>query len=41
MTQSAGIEITGRIENRFDEVLTSEAVDFLGDLHRKFDARGK
>jgi malate synthase len=39
MTQSAGIEITGRIENRFDEVLTSEAVDFLGDLHRKFDAR--
>ena len=39
MTQSAGIEITGPIENRFNEVLTPDAVDFLGDLHRKFDAR--
>ncbi len=39
MPQPAGIEITGPIEDRFDEVLTPEAVEFLGALHREFDAR--
>ena len=39
MAQPAGIEITGPIEDRFDEVLTPEAVEFLGTLHREFDAR--
>ncbi len=34
-----GFEITGAMAPRFDEVLTEEAVSFLADLHRTFDAR--
>src|SRR5918993_1043297 len=33
------IEVTGPIHYRFDEILTPEALDFLADLHRLFDAR--
>ncbi|HVD20005.1 MAG TPA: hypothetical protein VNC63_15090, partial [Propionibacteriaceae bacterium] len=31
------IEVTGPIRDRFDEILTPEALDFLADLHRRFD----
>ena len=34
-----GVQVTGPMGPRFDEVLTSEALDFLADLHRRFDAR--
>src|SRR5215207_980476 len=33
------IEVTGPIHDRFDEILTPEALDFLANLHRRFDAR--
>jgi malate synthase len=33
------VEVTGPIHKRFDEVLTNEALEFLADLHRTFDAR--
>src|ERR687897_1781576 len=33
------IGVTGPIHDRFDEILTPEALDFLADLHRHFDAR--
>jgi malate synthase len=33
------IEVTGPIHDRFDEILTPEALDFLADLHRRFDTR--
>src|SRR5215213_9235804 len=33
------IEVTGPIHDRFDEILTPEALDFLADLHRRFDAQ--
>ncbi|HEY3010420.1 MAG TPA: malate synthase A [Micromonosporaceae bacterium] len=33
------IQVTGPMHDRFDEILTPEALDFLADLHRRFDAR--
>ncbi len=33
------IEITGAIEDRFDQILTPEAVEFLRELHERFSAR--
>ncbi|MGC9667813.1 malate synthase A [Planosporangium sp. 12N6] len=39
MTTPAGVEVTGPIRERFDEVLTPEALAFLAELHRTFDAR--
>jgi malate synthase len=33
-----GVQITGPPGERFDEVLTSDAVQFVAGLHRKFDA---
>ena len=39
MADSAGIDVTGPARERFDEVLTPEALDFLAALHRAFDAR--
>jgi len=39
MAEPAGVEITGPISARFDEVLTSDAIEFLGALHREFDSR--
>ena len=39
MAESAGIDVTGPAHERFDEVLTPEALDFLAAMHRKFDTR--
>jgi malate synthase len=39
MTTPAGIEITGPMGDRYDEILTTEALELLGDLHRTFDGR--
>jgi malate synthase len=39
MTTPAGVEVTGPMSERFDEVLTPEALSFLAELHRTFDAR--
>ncbi|HEV7824520.1 MAG TPA: malate synthase A [Mycobacteriales bacterium] len=39
MTTPAGIEITGPMGDRYDEILTPEALDLLADLHRRFDGR--
>ena len=39
MNRSAGVEITGPLKERYDEVLTPPAVDFLAELHRAFDGR--
>src|SRR4029453_17155779 len=33
------ITVSGPIQDRFDEILTPEALDFLAALHRRFDAR--
>jgi malate synthase len=32
-----GIEIVGAFEERFDEILTPEALAFIADLHSNFD----
>jgi malate synthase len=37
--QVQGVQITGAAEDRFDEILTQEAIEFLADLHRRFNAR--
>jgi malate synthase len=34
-----GVEILGRVEDRFDEILTEEALGFVAGLHREFDDR--
>ncbi|MGZ4592208.1 MAG: malate synthase A, partial [Actinomycetes bacterium] len=34
-----GVEINGPMHERYDEVLTSEALTLLAELHRSFDAR--
>ncbi|MCP3785054.1 malate synthase A [Micromonospora sp. A3M-1-15] len=39
MANSAGIEVAGPMHPRYDEILTPEALSFLADLHRAFDAR--
>src|SRR5262245_25064790 len=39
MTASAGVEITGPLRDRYDEVLTPDALAFLAELHRAFDGR--
>ncbi|MFC0030310.1 malate synthase A [Micromonospora chaiyaphumensis] len=39
MANPAGIEVTGPMHPRYDEILTPEALGFLADLHRAFDAR--
>src|ERR671926_355631 len=36
-----GIEIAGPMHDRYDEVLTDEALDFLATLHRRFQGRRK
>ncbi|HWU14876.1 MAG TPA: hypothetical protein VN157_12820, partial [Caulobacter sp.] len=36
---AANIQITGPVEGRAVEVLTPEALAFVADLHRRFDAR--
>jgi malate synthase len=39
MSMPAGVEITGPMHDRYDEVLTAEALSFLAELHRTFDPR--
>ena len=39
MTTPGGVQITGESGERYDEMLTGPALDFLADLHRTFDAR--
>jgi malate synthase len=39
MTTPAGIEITGPMGDRYDEILTPEALELIADLHRSFDGR--
>ncbi|MGC1215173.1 MAG: malate synthase A [Micromonospora sp.] len=39
MTNPAGVEVTGPMHPRYDEILTPEALGFLADLHRAFDGR--
>lgn len=36
---AANIQVTGPVEGRAAEVLTPEALAFVADLHRRFDAR--
>ncbi|PWR07700.1 malate synthase A [Micromonospora acroterricola] len=39
MTIPAGVEVTGPMHPRYDEILTPEALAFLAELHRAFDPR--
>ncbi len=36
---TAGIVVTGAMGDRYEEILSPEALTFLGELHRRFDAR--
>jgi malate synthase len=36
---AAHVQITGPVEGRAVEILTPEALAFVADLHRRFDAR--
>lgn len=36
---AANVRVTGPVEGRAEEVLTKEALAFVADLHRRFDAR--
>jgi malate synthase len=38
-SSTAGIAVAGHMEPRFEEILSPEALAFLGELHRRFDAR--
>src|SRR5689334_12139334 len=38
-TAMDGVEITGPLLDRFDEILTPEAIGFVAALHREFDGR--
>jgi malate synthase len=37
MSMAVGVRVTGPMQDRFDEVLSTEAVQFLADLHRRFE----
>src|SRR4051794_31645073 len=39
MSTPAGVTVTGPRRDRFDEILTTEALDLVAELHRAFDAR--
>ena len=39
MAEVDGVEVTGERQDRFDEVLTPEALGLLARLHREFDGR--
>jgi malate synthase len=39
MSIPAGVEVTGPMHARYEEVLTPEALSLLAELHRTFDAR--
>jgi malate synthase len=36
---SAGVQVTGPMRERYDEVLTADALGFIAELHREFDPR--
>src|SRR5439155_12576171 len=36
---ASGVEISGVTEERLNEVLTEDALDFVAELHRRFDGR--
>jgi len=39
MNSPSGIEITGPMRDRFEEILTPDALGFLAELHRTFESR--
>ncbi len=39
MSMPPGVRVDGPMHDRYDEVLTPDALDFLAGLHRAFDAR--
>ena len=39
MSTPDGVQIDGPMKDRYEEVLTEEALAFLADLHRRFDGR--
>jgi malate synthase len=39
MSNPAGVEITGPLHDRYEEILTPDALGFLAELHRTFDGR--
>ncbi len=41
MTATTGVEVHGAIEERFDEVLTDDALVFLAELQRRFNSTRK
>ena len=38
LSPSAAIEITGEIKPEYEQVLTPDALAFVADLHREFEA---
>lgn len=39
MGATNGVEIIGPINDRYDEILTEDALAFVAELHRKFESR--
>jgi malate synthase len=39
MTSPSGVEVVGQMRDRFEEILTSDALTFLAELHRLFEPR--
>jgi malate synthase len=39
MSMPAGVDVTGPMHDRYQEILTPEALGFLAELHRAFDTR--
>jgi malate synthase len=39
VSNPAGVEVTGPMRDRYDEILTTGALDLVAELHRAFDAR--
>jgi malate synthase len=39
MAHPSGVEITGPVRDRFEEILTPDALGFLAELHRSFEPR--
>ena len=39
LAETSALELHGPVEGRAAEVLTPDALDFLTELHRRFDAR--
>ncbi len=39
MSSTQGVRVDAPMKDRYDEILTDEALDFLAGLHRAFDAR--